>query len=79
VGYHVSVGSTTEGGKLMSNTETLVNLIIRYENGELSEGDTLGLFQELVDSGLAWSLQGSYGRTANYLIENELIYDRKDG
>jgi hypothetical protein len=63
----------------MSNTETLVNLIIRYENGELSEGDTLGLFQELVDSGLAWSLQGSYGRTANYLIENELIYDRKDG
>ena len=63
----------------MSNTETLVNLIIRYENGELSEGDTLGLFQELVDSGLAWSLQGSYGRTANYLIENEYIYDRKDG
>jgi hypothetical protein len=63
----------------MSNTETLVNLIIRYENGELSEGDTLGLFQELVDSGMAWSLQGSYGRTANYLIENEYIYDRKDG
>ncbi len=62
----------------MSDRETLINLIIRYENGELSEGDTLGLFQELVDTGLAWSLQGSYGRTANHLIEEEYIYDRRE-
>jgi len=62
----------------MSRTETLINLIIRYENGQLSEGDTLGLFQELVDTGMAWELQGSYGRMANHLIEEQYIYDRRE-
>ena len=60
-------------------SKSLTDRIIDYENGELSEGETLELFQELVDTGMAWSLQGSYGRTADYLIENEYIYDRKDG
>jgi hypothetical protein len=50
-----------------------IEKIIAYESGELGEDDTIQLFQELVDSGLAWQLQGHYGRTANFLIENGLV------
>lgn len=45
-----------------------IGRMIDFENGELSEGETIELFQELIDSGLAWKLQGFYGRTAEDLI-----------
>lgn len=47
--------------------------IIAYEEGTLNEADTIDLFQELVNSGLVWSLQGHYGRTAHALLEAGLI------
>lgn len=47
----------------------MLNQIIAYEAGELSEDEIIELFQELIDSGLAWTLQGHYGRTAVALIE----------
>jgi hypothetical protein len=46
-----------------------VSLIMAYENGELSDEDTIRLFGQLVKSGLAWKLQGHYGRTAKGLID----------
>lgn len=49
------------------------NQIIAYEVGELNEMDTLELFSELIGSGMAWTLQGSYGRTAKMLIEDGYI------
>ena len=47
--------------------------IVEYEQGKLDANETVSLFQELIDSGLAWNLQGHYGRTAYALIEAGLI------
>lgn len=53
----------------MRNKFDVTGGIIAYESGELSHCEVIELFQHLVDSGLAWQLQGSYGRTAAALIE----------
>lgn len=52
---------------------TMIDQIIRYENGDMTEEEELVFFQGLVNTGLAWSLQGHYGRTAEALIEEGLI------
>lgn len=54
----------------------MLDKIMAYESGEMDEQDTVGFFQELVDSGLAWQLQGSYGRTAERLIGAGLVAAR---
>lgn len=47
-----------------------VDAIMAFESGELDDDGIINLFQKLIDSGLAWQLQGSYGRMANALIES---------
>ena len=59
--------------KMKTKIYDQIGAIIAYETGELNEDETLELFQHLVNNGLAWSLQGHYGRTASYLIEAGLI------
>ena len=54
----------------------LTSDIIAYEQGELSEEATIDLFQRLVDSGLAWQLQGHYGRTAHAMIRAGVVRGR---
>ena len=50
-----------------------IDKIIAYEQGELNDAETLELFQALVDNGMAWILQGFYGRTAMSLLDAGLI------
>jgi hypothetical protein len=50
--------------KMMSE----VDAIMAFESGDLDDDGIIDLFQSLIDSGLAWKLQGSYGRTATALI-----------
>lgn len=50
-----------------------VSKLVAWESGELSDDETIELFQELVSSGLAWQLQGTYGRTAAAMLEAGLI------
>jgi hypothetical protein len=47
----------------------LTNDLIAFENGELEDAQIVALFQHLINTGLAWSLQGMYGRNARALIE----------
>jgi hypothetical protein len=48
----------------------VVGFCLAWEMGEIeSEEELAEGFQYLIDSGIVWQLQGSYGRTAKRLIE----------
>lgn len=53
-----------------------LNFIVDYESGSLTEEEVIEGFQSLVDSGMAWRLQGHYGRMARHLIELGLVVPR---
>ena len=54
----------------------VVDKIIKYEQGNMTNEETIKFFQELIDSGMAWKLQGWFGRQAMFLIEQGLCRKR---
>jgi hypothetical protein len=44
--------------------------IIDYESGEMDWDRMVDMFQKLINSGEAWTLQGSYGRMAMRLVDD---------
>lgn len=50
-----------------------VDQIMAYEDGSMSSTDAVQMFANLVRTGQAYQLQGSYGRAANSLIEQGVI------
>ena len=51
----------------------LVDQLIAYEEGQISEDEQIALFQHLIDTGTCWRLEGHYHRVAATLIEAGLI------
>ena len=62
----------------MPKKKDIIDYIMDYESGDMSDLDTLKMFSELIKNGMAWTLQGHYGRTAKHLIENEYLMDNGD-
>jgi len=52
-----------------------VGFVMDFEGGEMTQERMVEGFQALVDSGLAWQLQGCYGRQAAQLIRAGLVVD----
>jgi len=56
----------------------VMDSIIRYENGNMGEKEEIRFFQNLINTGLCWKLQGHYGRVATHLLEEGLIIKSND-
>lgn len=59
-------------------TEIKTEDLIKYENDEMTDEEEVIFFQKLIDTGMAWTLQGSYGRRAEGLIEAGLCRAKSD-
>ena len=49
-----------------------IDNVIKFESGQMNDDELVKFFQELIDSGDVWKLQGMYGRTAMALVEDGL-------
>lgn len=62
----------------MTFEHDIVGRMMAFENGELDDDKALELFSELVKTGMAWQLQGAYGRTAGDLIARGILTEDGD-
>lgn len=59
--------------KINEESLNIVDWIMQFESGEISEKNFFKLFSHLIKTGMAWTLQGFYGRTANAVIKQGYI------
>jgi hypothetical protein len=59
-------------GEIMTDLQAIE--IIESENPQ-GVSDELKAWQHLINTGLVWKLQGSYGRTARALIDEGILND----
>jgi hypothetical protein len=57
----------------------VVDAIMAYEEGSLDEEGVVELYQHLIDTGIIYSLQGFYQRTAADLLKAGLVHRRVKG
>ncbi|AFO10935.1 hypothetical protein D854_gp16 [Streptomyces phage R4] len=57
----------------MGRMKDLAIDLMTFEEGQLDPRETLELFSTLIASGMAWTLQGSYGRAAQMMINEGWI------
>lgn len=55
------------------NRHQELDLIFAYENGDLTEQQTLELFSFLIKNDVLKALQGHYQRTARFYVEQEYL------
>ena len=63
-------------GSLKMNHYKAVGLAEGFIEG--TESEIIDAWQYLVNTGLAWTLQGWFGRTATTLINNGIINNKKE-
>ena len=51
----------------------LVDQLIAYEEGQITQDEEVAFFEHLVETGACWQLAGHYQRVAATLIEAGLI------
>lgn len=54
----------------------VVGKLLDYEEGRLEQHEVVELFQHLVDTGIAWQLQGHYGRAATTMLREGLVVQK---
>lgn len=57
----------------LDGPSVLVNDLMAYESGEMNDPEVVQFFARLIRTGMAWSLQGHYGRTATTFLEQGFI------
>jgi len=61
---------------MTSEGDSMVDKIIKFEQGLMSEVEKIYFFSQLIKTKMCWSLQGFYGRTAASYIQSGIIGEK---
>ena len=56
----------------------IVGFMIAFEDGDCDRDTTIYGFQQMINDGSVWKLQGAYGRLAQQLIERGYCHPKGD-